>query len=73
MVKFIFGIIIGVLVIVFIILNIETVDINFYFWTITVNRAIMALIIFLAGGISGWLIGGIGRRRRIRKAAGKTQ
>lgn len=73
MFKFILGAVIGVLVIIFLFLNIETVDINFYFWTVTVNRAVMVLIVFLAGGISGWLISSLGQRNRFKKAAGKSQ
>jgi len=62
--KFIFGLLIGVLVVIFIIQNGEVVDVNFLFWSLTVSRAVMALVIFLVGIIIGWLGRSFSRRRR---------
>jgi putative membrane protein len=61
------GLVIGVLVIVFILQNIEIVQVTFLAWTISVNRALMVLVVFAVGVILGWLIGSIGRRRRAAK------
>jgi putative membrane protein len=62
--KFVFGILIGVLVVIFIIQNGEVVDVNFLFWSLSVSRAVMALVIFLVGIIVGWLGRSFSRRRK---------
>jgi len=72
MIRFIIGIIVGVLVIIFVVQNIETVDIDLYFWTISANRAVMILIVFAAGCIVGWLTTGI-RRLRKRRTNGENK
>jgi len=64
MVKFILGIIIGILALIFIFQNMQTVDVTFLAWTITMSRALMLLIILLIGFILGWAVVGIARRRR---------
>jgi len=64
MVKFILGIIIGILALIFIFQNMQTVDVSFLAWTITMSRALMLLIILLIGFILGWAVVGIARRRR---------
>jgi uncharacterized integral membrane protein len=64
MVRFILGIIFGILAIVFIVQNIQMVDVNFLAWTITMSRAFMLIIILGIGFILGWAVCGIGRRRR---------
>jgi uncharacterized integral membrane protein len=64
MVRFILGIIFSILAIIFIVQNIQTVDVTFLAWTITMSRALMLLIILLIGFILGWAVGGIRRRRR---------
>jgi len=63
MVRFILGIIFSILAVIFIVQNIQTVDVTFLAWTITMSRALMLLIILLIGFILGWAVGGIGRRR----------
>jgi uncharacterized integral membrane protein len=64
MVRFILGVIFSILAIIFIVQNIQTVDVTFLAWTITMSRALMLLIILLIGFILGWAVAGIGRRRR---------
>jgi len=64
MAKFILGIIIGIVALIFIFQNMQTVDVTFLAWTITMSRALMLLIILLIGFILGWAVGGIGRRHR---------
>ena len=74
-VKFVAGIVIGlaigILVIVFIVQNIEMVEVSFLAWTISVNRAIMVLVVFAVGIILGWILGSLGRRRRSAKQESK--
>jgi len=64
MVKFILGVVFSIIAIIFIIQNIQTVDVTFLAWTITMSRALMLLIILLIGFILGWAVGGIRRRHR---------
>jgi uncharacterized integral membrane protein len=61
------GLVIGVLVIVFILQNIEMVEVSFLAWTISVNRAVMVLVVFAVGIVLGWIVGSLGRRRRAAK------
>jgi putative membrane protein len=62
--KFVIGILVGVIVVIFVIQNGEVVDVSFLFWTLTVSRAVMVLVIFLVGTIFGWIGHSLGRRRR---------
>lgn len=54
--KFILGIIFGILVVIFIIQNTEVVEINFLFWIISISRALMVLFIFLIGIMIGAIL-----------------
>ncbi len=67
MVKFIIGIIIGILAIVFMVQNIETVDIKFLAWSVTIQRAIMILIVFVVGIGIGFVIRSIGYRKKKKR------
>jgi uncharacterized integral membrane protein len=64
MVRFILGIVFGILAIIFVVQNIQTVDVTFLAWTITMSRALMLIIILGIGFLLGWAVCGIGRRRR---------
>jgi uncharacterized integral membrane protein len=64
MFRFVLGIIIGVLVIIFMFQNMKAVDVTFIAWTITLSRALVLLIVFAVGIIIGWIFKGAGRRRR---------
>jgi uncharacterized integral membrane protein len=65
--KFILGIIFGILVIIFMAQNPQVVDITFLAWTFSISRAVMYLLIFILGFVSGGLITGIRRIRKIDK------
>ncbi len=67
--KFIVGIVIGILVIVFMVQNVEVVDITFLAWTIHLPRAIMILIVFVLGICVGY----VARGARIRKKEKKQE
>jgi uncharacterized integral membrane protein len=67
MAKFIVGIIIGVLVIIFMVQNVQTVDIQFLTWTFQIQRAIMILIVFIVGIGIGWVVRSIGYRKKRKK------
>jgi uncharacterized integral membrane protein len=62
--RFILGIVIGVLVIIFMFQNVQPVDVTFIAWTVTLSRAVVLLIVFAVGIIIGWIFHGAGRRRR---------
>ena len=64
MIKFILGIVFGILALIFIFQNMQMVDVTFLAWTITTSRALMLLIILIVGFILGWAVGGIRRRHR---------
>ena len=53
--KFIIGIILGALAVIFAVQNAETVSYNFIAWTVTAPRAIVILAVLIAGVLIGWL------------------
>ena len=65
--KFIFGIIIGILVIIFMVQNVEVVDLQFLAWTIHLPRAIMILIVFVLGIVVGYTARSIRSRKRKKR------
>ena len=60
--KFIAGIVFGVLMVIFIFQNIDVVEINFLFWSFSISRALMIFLIFLTGIILGALLGNIKKK-----------
>jgi uncharacterized integral membrane protein len=65
--KFIVGVIIGILVIIFMVQNTEKVDITFLGWSITMVRAIMILIVFVLGIAAGYVARGFRARKKEKK------
>jgi uncharacterized integral membrane protein len=65
--KFVIGIIIGILVIIFMVQNVEVVEIAFLPWTISIPRAIMILIVFVLGIGVGYVARGIRTRKKEKK------
>ena len=65
--KFIIGIFIGILVIIFMVQNVEVVDITFLAWTMNLPRAIMILIVFVLGIGVGYVARGIRARKKEKK------
>ena len=53
MIKFFIGGVVGVLVIVFMIQNTETVEIAFLAWTVTTSRALIMIIMLGVGVVLG--------------------
>ena len=64
MVKFVVGTIIGVLALIFVVMNSELIDLRLYFWTVTIPRSIMLIIVLAAGIGIGYILNGL----RIRKS-----
>ena len=57
MVKHIITLILIALVVVFVIQNIQTVEVRFLVWTVSMSRALMILLTLLIGIVVGWLVG----------------
>lgn len=57
---------IGILALIFVIQNLETVQVNFLLWTVQMPRAAMLLIVFLAGAATAWLVATLKRSDRHR-------
>lgn len=53
---FVLGVIFGILVVAFILQNTEIVEISFLFWTISISRALVVLLVFIIGIIVGAII-----------------
>ena len=67
--KFILGIIFGILVVIFIIQNTEVVEINFLFWIISISRALMVLFIFLIGIMIGAILKTVADKKKEKAKA----
>lgn len=67
MVKFIAGLILGALVVIFTLQNADVVTVRFLAWTVTISRAVMLFIVLGAGLVIGWMAGGMGRGGRRRR------
>jgi uncharacterized integral membrane protein len=67
--KLIAGIVLVGMAVLFIMQNVTAVEMTFLFWTLTMSRALLMLLILLIGVILGWLLHG-GRRLRTAHAAG---
>lgn len=68
--KFIIGIILGALAVIFAAQNGETVSYNFIAWTVTAPRAVVLLCVLVAGILVGWLFSTVPRffKNRGRKS-----
>lgn len=61
--KLVLAIVLAVLVVVFVLQNIEPVGVEFLAWTWTASRAVILLVVFLVGAAAGWLARASRRRR----------
>ena len=64
MIRVIIGIVLGAAVIVFALQNAETVTYTFIAWSLSAPRAVVVLLAFVLGLVTGWLETGLGRLRR---------
>lgn len=68
MIRFILGIVFGILALIFVFQNMEEISVSFLGWTITTYGAVILSILLAAGFVVGWAVGSIGRwRRRVRR------
>jgi uncharacterized integral membrane protein len=63
-VRFVIGVVLGILGFIFALQNTEIVEIRFLFWTVTTSRALMIVMVLVVGILVGWAVGGIRRHRR---------
>lgn len=63
--KFITGIVFGILMVIFIFQNIDVVVINFLFWSVSISRALMIFLIFLMGIVLGAILSSIKKGRKM--------
>lgn len=68
MLRFVLGIIIGILCLVFFIQNSEIITANFLFWTITLPRSVMLIIVLGAGLFLGWIVSSTRNMKRRKRA-----
>lgn len=61
---FVLGVIIGILVVAFILQNTKIVEISFLFWTISISRALVVLLVFIVGMLVGAILKSIGQRTK---------
>ena len=52
------SLIIGFLVLVFILQNTEVVKIQFLFWSLSMSRSLLAVLLVVVGMVIGWLLSG---------------
>jgi lipopolysaccharide assembly protein A len=68
--KLIVGTILAGLAVIFIIQNTTVTDLRFFFWTLSMSRALLLFLIFSVGIILGWLLhGSFSRRKKISTRA----
>jgi uncharacterized integral membrane protein len=67
MIRLIIGIVLGIVVIVFAIQNTETVTYDFLAWSVTSPRALVVILVFIVGLLTGWLVTGLSRLGRGKK------
>jgi len=72
-VMFIIGVVIGILVVVFIIQNTEVVEFNYFFWTVSISRALMVLLVFITGIIVGAVLRDVKIRKKEKAKTEKKQ
>jgi uncharacterized integral membrane protein len=52
------------LVVIFIVQNVEVVEIRFLFWSFAMSRALLMFFVLALGIIAGWFMGGLARQRK---------
>ncbi|MCA1798139.1 MAG: LapA family protein [Xanthomonadaceae bacterium] len=53
----------AVLTVLFVVQNLEAVEIRFLFWSMSMSRALLVLIFFLLGALVGWLLVALAQNR----------
>ena len=67
MIRFSFGIFMGVLCLILFIQNTEIVQLNLLFWTFSMPRFFLLLFVLLTGILIGWFVTSMGHSRKRKK------
>lgn len=52
------------LVVLFTVQNVEVVELRFLFWQVALSRALLVLLVFIAGLTVGWILRGVVSKHR---------
>lgn len=63
-IKLIVAYAIGIVALIFVVQNLETVQVNFLLWTLQMPRALMLFFVFLSGAVTAWLVATLKRGER---------
>lgn len=63
--KFIIGVLLAALVVLFLIQNVGTMEVRFLVWSFFVPRALMLFIVLALGIVGGWFWHSLSLRRRV--------
>lgn len=67
MIRFVVGIVIGIIIVIFGVQNTETVDYQFLGWVLSAPRSIVVIGVFVLGLVSGWFVSGFRSLRRRKR------
>lgn len=70
-IKIILLVLLGGAIALFLIQNVADVEIQFLFWSVTLRRATLVLLVLGVGVIVGWVLHGIHARTHRRRAASR--
>jgi putative membrane protein len=56
--RYVLVLVLTALLVVFILQNVEDVEIRFLFWSLGMSRALMVILLIAAGAVIGWAAGG---------------
>lgn len=67
MFRFILGLLVGIMCLIFFIQNGETVNVTFLAWTLTLPRYLLMIIILVSGIFLGWIMTSFNAMKKRRK------
>ena len=65
--KLISGIVLLVIILILIFQNTASIDIQLFFWTVSISRVLLMAVFFLMGAVVGWIANGYYRFLKARK------
>jgi uncharacterized integral membrane protein len=61
------GIILGIFVFIFAWQNFDITDIDFFYWTFTIPRALLVILVFAVGLLTGWIFTSYKHHKKLDK------